>query len=302
MCAEGEGCFRWGFTFCTQRCGLNVLVLWIIKSFGELFSATQGPKYDCSFQTLNCHSLQNKSREDTGFLFKEQGFSHAKWRFSFFIPGMHPWHCVWSIYCWEKCSGIWQEGCRQWSAVAATVLQRVERTVTTVSLPEVPAAEMKHKSVPESVSTQTTEKMLTLLVLVTHSSCSANYGPTHPSENHSSSKALGVVVLCQLKYTGCYRAKPLLTATGAASPVQGHSQTIPSVHSALCWPYQSTGADASMLRNTRPLHYGHNPENIRLGKVCLHSRSCLFRNPDTCRLPLQLHWGLFSKVVLSTDN
>lgn len=32
-----------------------------------------------------------------------------------------------------KCSDVWQEGCRQWSAEAATVLQRLERTVSTVT-------------------------------------------------------------------------------------------------------------------------------------------------------------------------
>lgn len=78
--------------------------------------------------------------------------------------------------------------CRDWSVLWAQWLR---------CLPEVPAAEMKHKSVPESVSTQTADKVLTRLVLVTHSSCSANYCSTHPSENHvRSSKALGVVILC----------------------------------------------------------------------------------------------------------
>lgn len=66
-------------------------------------------------------------------VFKEQGFSHAKWSFSLFIPGMHPSHCVCSIYCWEKGSDIWQEGGRQCSTEAAIVLQRLERTVSTVT-------------------------------------------------------------------------------------------------------------------------------------------------------------------------
>lgn len=110
--------------------------------------------------------------------------------------------------------------CRDWSVLWAQWLR---------CLPEVPAAEMKHKSEPESVSTQTTEKMLTRLVLVTHSSCSANYCSTHPSENHvRSSKALGVVILCQLKYTGCYRESRAVTHSyrgsfSSSGPLPDHS-------------------------------------------------------------------------------
>lgn len=200
--AEGEGCFWWGFTFCTQRCGLNILVLWIIKSFGELFSATRGPKYDCSFQrgdTLNCHSVQNKSREDTGCIFKSRVSHMLNDALAFlfqecildtaseaYTVGKNAQTCDRKV----ADSDLWKllQCCRDWSVLWAQWLR---------CLPEVPAAEMKHKSVPESVSTQTTEKMLTRLVLVTHSSCSANYCSTHPSENPvSSSKALGVVILC----------------------------------------------------------------------------------------------------------
>lgn len=50
---------------------------------------------------------------------------------------------------------------------------------------------MKQTSVPESVSTQTAVKMLRPSVLVTRSSCSANYCSQHPSENHI--KLLGKV-------------------------------------------------------------------------------------------------------------
>lgn len=163
------------------------------------------------------------------------------------------------------------------------MLQRFDGVVSQAAewlrgLLEVPAAEMKQTSVPESIYTQTTVKMLTRLVLLTRSSCSANYCSLHASENHIKTyQTLGAVILryCRkMLHRGraaylCLAtsevqigtAEPLLTATGAGLYFRATPQSSLSVLCPLltwsehwCW-YQCAAV-------TQCLHNGHNTENI----------------------------------------
>lgn len=92
-------------------------------------------------------------------------------------------------------------------------------------------------------------------------------------------------------------AEPLLTATGAGFTFLHH----PSVHRALCWDYQCTSADGSVLRkhSSRITDITQQKSVLRrfvyvLDRVCVEIQSPL--------LPLQLQWRLLSEVVLSFHN